>query len=164
VSAGPSTGPAPASGPAQADRAQRHPGCPLCDAPGGRIVLQARRWRLIHVAEEGFPAFYRVVWQDHVAEFSMLNPAERHACMDVVAAVEEALLRHLRPVKVNLAALGNVVPHLHWHVIARFDWDSRYPAPVWAPPQREADASRLAAVAALLPAVEKDLLTRLAGA
>jgi diadenosine tetraphosphate (Ap4A) HIT family hydrolase len=136
----------------------------LCEAPGGRIVLQAPRWRLIHAEEQGFPAFYRVVWQDHVAEFSTLAPAERHACMDVVATVEAALLRHLRPVKVNLAALGNVVPHLHWHVIARFDWDSRYPAPVWAPPQREADASRLAAVAALLPEVEKDLLSRLAGA
>jgi diadenosine tetraphosphate (Ap4A) HIT family hydrolase len=28
------------------------------------------------------------------------------------------------------------VPHLHWHVIARFDWDARWPAPVWAPAQR----------------------------
>jgi diadenosine tetraphosphate (Ap4A) HIT family hydrolase len=165
VSAQPSAGAGtPASGEGAAGRAQRQAGCPLCDAPGGRLVLQVARWRLIHAGEEGFPAFYRVVWQDHVAEFSMLPAAERHACMDVVATVEAALLRHLRPVKVNLAALGNVVPHLHWHVIARFDWDSRYPAPVWAPPQREADASRLAAVAALLPAVENDLLSRLAGA
>ena len=34
----------------------------------------------------------------------------------------------LAPAKINLAALGNMVPHLHWHVIARFDWDSRFPA------------------------------------
>jgi diadenosine tetraphosphate (Ap4A) HIT family hydrolase len=53
------------------------------------------------------------------------------------------------------------VPHLHWHVIARFDWDSRFPAPVWATAQREADADRLAGVAALLPAVENDLVSRL---
>ena len=147
--------------------AQRQAGCPLCEAPGGRIVLQAPRWRLIHADEQGFPAFYRVVWQDHVAEFSMLAPAERHACMDVVATVEAALLRHLRPVKVNLAALGNVVPHLHWHVIARFDWDSRFPAPVWAAaaravepppaarlrvPLEELDARVARAVAALAPA------------
>ncbi|TNY02522.1 HIT family protein, partial [Escherichia coli] len=44
----------------------------------------------------------------------------------------------LRPTKVNLASLGNVVPHLHWHIIARFDTDSHYPAPVWAAAQREA--------------------------
>jgi diadenosine tetraphosphate (Ap4A) HIT family hydrolase len=43
----------------------------------------------------------------------------------------------LAPTKVNLATLGNVVPHLHWHVIARFDWDSHFPAPVWAAPQRD---------------------------
>ena len=57
----------------------------------------------------------------------------------------------LRPTKVNLAALGNMVPHLHWHVIARFDWDARWPAPVWAAPQRAADEDRLAALRARLP-------------
>ena len=160
----PSAGAAAASGRQEAGGPKRQPGCPLCDADGGRVLVRAPRWRLIHAQEEGFPAFYRVVWQDHVAEFSQLSRAERHECMDVVATVEEALLRHLRPVKANVAALGNVVPHLHWHVIARFDWDSRFPAPVWAPAQREPDAVRLAEVAALLPAVEKDLLSRLGSA
>jgi diadenosine tetraphosphate (Ap4A) HIT family hydrolase len=152
---------ASASGLPDAGATRQRAGCPLCDAPGGRVVVQARRWRLIHAQEEGFPAFYRVVWEGHVAEFSQLARAERHECMDVVATVEEALLRHLRPVKANVAALGNVVPHLHWHVIARFDWDSRFPAPVWATAQREADAGRLAGVAALLPAIENDLVSRL---
>jgi diadenosine tetraphosphate (Ap4A) HIT family hydrolase len=140
------------------------PGCALCDAPGGRVLAQAPRWRLIHAQEEGFPAFYRVVWEDHVAEFSQLPRGERHECMDVVATVEEALLRHLRPAKVNVAALGNVVPHLHWHVIARFDWDSRFPAPVWAPAQRQPDAARLRELAQALPVLEQDLVSRLAPA
>jgi len=39
--------------------------------------------------------------------------------------------------RANRASLGNVVPHLHWHVIARFDWDARWPAPLWAARQRE---------------------------
>jgi len=142
----------------------RQAGCALCDAPGGRLLVQAQRWRLIHAQEAGFPAFYRVVWEEHVAEFSRLSPGQRHECMDVVATVEEALLRHLRPAKVNLAALGNVVPHLHWHVIARFDWDSRFPAPVWAAAQREADAVRLEAVSLALPALEQDLVARLSSA
>ena len=51
--------------------------------------------------------------------------------MGVVAQVEQALRQHLQRTKINLAALGNLVPHLHWHVIARFDWDSHFPAPVW---------------------------------
>lgn len=142
----------------------RQPGCALCDAPGGRLLVQAPRWRLIHAQEAGFPAFYRVVWEEHVAEFSQLTRAQRHECMEVVATVEETLLRHLRPAKVNIAALGNVVPHLHWHVIARFDWDSRFPAPVWSAAQREPDAARLEAVSLALPALEQDLVAGLSSA
>jgi diadenosine tetraphosphate (Ap4A) HIT family hydrolase len=132
----------------------------LCDAPGGRVVVQAPRWRLVHAQEPGFPGFYRVVWEQHVREFSQLVPADRQSCMDVVVAVEEALLRHLQPTKVNIAALGNAVPHLHWHVIARFDWDSHFPGAVWAGVQRAADPQKLEAVAARLPALEQDLLAR----
>lgn len=139
-------------------------GCPLCEGPGGRVVVQAARWRLVHAQQEaGFPAFYRLVWQDHVREFSQLASADRQACMDVVVAVEEALLRHLRPAKVNVASLGNAVPHLHWHVIARFDWDSHFPGAVWAGALRSSDARRVDEVAARLPVVEQDLRSRLAG-
>lgn len=136
-------------------------GCPLCDEPGGRLVFQAPKWRLIQAQEAGFPAFYRVVWQEHVREFSQLPRADRIACMDAVAAVEEAMLRHLQPLKVNVATLGNLVPHLHWHVIARFDWDSHFPGPVWAQPQRQVDAARVDDIARRLPALEQDLLSTL---
>ena len=65
------------------------------------------------------------------------------------------MLRNLlQPTKINLATLGNVVPHLHWHVIARFDWDSHFPAPVWAAAVREAKASQLAALQARCTAVD----------
>lgn len=137
-------------------------GCPLCEGPGGRVVLQAPRWRLVHADEPGFPAFYRLVWASHVREFSQLAPADRHACVDALAVIEQAMLRHLAPTKVNLAALGNAVPHLHWHVIARFDWDSHFPSAVWAAAQRAAPPQRLVEVGARLPAMESDMLARLA--
>lgn len=136
-------------------------GCPLCEGPGGRLLVQGARWRLVHADEPGFPAFYRVVWQEHVREFSALAPADRAECLEVAVAVEQALLRHLRPAKVNLASLGNAVPHLHWHVIARFDWDSHFPGAVWAQPLRTADRERIAGLSALLPALEADLVSRL---
>ena len=139
-------------------------GCPLCESPGGRVVVQGARWRLVHADEPGFPAFYRLVWQQHVREFSALAPADRAECLEVAVAVEQALLRHFHPTKVNLASLGNAVPHLHWHVIARFDWDSHFPGAVWAQPLRAADGERLAAVAARLPAVEADLVSLLSPA
>ena len=138
------------------------PGCPLCDGAGGRIVVQAPKWRLVHAEEAGFPAFYRLVWQEHVREFSRLAPADRQACMDAVVAVEEVLLAQLQPDKVNVASLGNAVPHLHWHVIARFAWDSHFPGAVWAPAQRAVDAGRVRELAARLPALEQALRARLA--
>jgi diadenosine tetraphosphate (Ap4A) HIT family hydrolase len=68
--------------------------------------------------------------------------------MNAVVAVEQVLRDQLQPTKINLAALGNMVPHLHWHVIARFEWDSHFPAPVWSAPQRPLDEACVAAVAA----------------
>lgn len=95
-------------------------------------------WRVIRVEDAAHPAFYRVICNRHVREFSDLTPAERQRCMDLVAAVERVLLDRLQPTKINLAALGNMVPHLHWHVIARFDGDSHFPNPVWGAKLRDA--------------------------
>jgi diadenosine tetraphosphate (Ap4A) HIT family hydrolase len=124
-------------------------------------VFQGDKFRLVRAEEGGFPAFYRVVWNAHVPEFSDLAPADRALCMEAVVRVERVLRERLAPTKINLAALGNMVPHLHWHVIARFDWDSRFPAPVWSPAQREADPARAAAIEALRPDLEQALVEAL---
>ena len=136
--------------------------CPLCREDGGALIWRGARLRVIRADEAGFPAFYRVVWNAHVAEFSDLNAPERAHCMDVVAQVEQALRQYLQPTKINLAALGNMVPHLHWHVIARFGWDSHYPAPVWAAPQRPRAAQLEDALQGLLPAMEAQMRQALA--
>ena len=121
--------------------------CPLCDADGGLLVFRNESLRIIQASEAGFPAFYRVVWNRHVAEFSDLSAAERQICMHAVVKVEQVLRSELQPAKINLAALGNMVPHLHWHVIARFGWDSHFPAPVWSAAQCPVDDDRIAATA-----------------
>ncbi|MEN5423181.1 HIT family protein [Comamonas aquatica] len=116
--------------------------CVLCREAGGLPVWQGAQLRVIRAQEEGFPAFYRVIWTAHAAELSDLSEVDRNTCMAVVAAVERVLHTQLQPTKINLAALGNMVPHLHWHVIARHDWDSHFPAPVWANPLRARDLAR----------------------
>ncbi len=137
------------------------PDCPLCLQDGGQLVWRGDKLRVIRADEAGFPAFYRVVWNAHVAEFSDLDPADRAHCMDVVVQVDRALRKHLQPTKINLATLGNMVAHLHWHVIARFDWDSHFPAPVWAAAQREWAVEQEASVRERLPALEAQLRERL---
>ncbi len=130
-------------------------GCPLCETDGGLLVFKNEQFRVIRALEPGFPAFYRVVWNAHVAEFSDLPSDERNTCMSTVATVEQILRAHLQPTKINLAALGNMVPHLHWHVIARFDWDTHFPAPVWACAQRAENVEKLAQILEKCTAVNR---------
>ena len=143
-----------------------HPACPLCHEAGGRLVWQGMRaggaLRVIHAEEAGFPAFYRVVWAAHVAEFSDLPAEQRQWCMDAVVAVELAL-RGITPAprKINVAALGNMVPHLHWHVIARYSDDSHFPGSVWAAVQREPNTALEAELATQLPAAEARMVAAL---
>ncbi|MET1114905.1 MAG: HIT family protein [Comamonas sp.] len=135
--------------------------CVLCTTPGGTPVWQGARLRVIRADEPGFPAFYRVVWTEHAAEFSDLSEEDRMLCMQVVAAVERVLRVQLDPTKIKLAALGNMVPHLHRHVIARFDWDSHFPAPIWALSERPRPLEQEAALAARLPEVDAHLVIAL---
>ena len=131
--------------------------CPLCEGDGGLVVLRHEKFRVIRVqgAEAAdFPAFYRVIWNTHVAEWSDLSDDDQALCMRAVSAVERALRDAVQPRKINLAALGNMVPHLHWHVVARFEWDSRFPAPIWAAPVRPNDEARWAPVRQRLSACD----------
>ncbi|MDP2795205.1 MAG: HIT family protein [Sulfurisoma sp.] len=113
--------------------------CVLCATPGGQVIWQDEVCRLVLVeGDDGrdFPGFCRVIWRAHVAEMSDLATSERRHLMNVVFAAELAVRETLRPDKINLASLDNVVPHLHWHVIPRWTDDSRFPSPVWSPAQR----------------------------
>jgi diadenosine tetraphosphate (Ap4A) HIT family hydrolase len=130
-------------------------GCELCARDGGVLVYRGQKLRVIRAEEADHPAFYRVIWNDHVAEWTDLIPQDRSLIMQVVAKVETVLREQLKPTKVNLASLGNVVPHLHWHVIARFDWDVRWPAPVWAPHQRALPGTAAARLAVPLETLDQ---------
>lgn len=117
--------------------------CEYCLETGGEVLWQDGACRVVLAPEPDFPGFCRVIWQRHVREMSDLAPAERERLMNVVFTVERNLRELMSPEKMNLASLGNVTPHLHWHVIPRFADDSHYPAPVWAESLREAAPRRL---------------------
>lgn len=111
--------------------------CPLCTLPAGELLYEdARLWVLL-VEEAGYPGFCRVIWKQHVREMSDLTATDRSHLLDWVMRTEIAIRHVMQPDKINLASLGNVVPHLHWHVIPRFADDAHFPSPIWASPQRE---------------------------
>ncbi|WAW09138.1 HIT family protein [Oxalobacter vibrioformis] len=114
------------------------PDCVLCQSsPGEQIAAESKKWRIIHVDDFLYPGFFRVIWHSHVAEMTELSLPDRQELMTVVFAVERALRDVMHPDKVNLASLGNMVPHLHWHVIPRFRDDAHFPESVWGTKQRE---------------------------
>jgi diadenosine tetraphosphate (Ap4A) HIT family hydrolase len=110
--------------------------CELCAGPGGELIWRDDRCRVIRVDDDNFPGFCRVVWNAHVTELSDLAECDRSDLMKVVCAVEAAVRAITGADKINLASFGNVVPHLHWHVIPRWRDDSHFPQPIWGSPQR----------------------------
>ena len=135
------------------------PGCEFCASPGGAVLWQNGLCRVVRVDEPDYPGFCSVILKRHATEMTDLEEAERDALMAVVYAVEAAVRETMQPDKMNLASLGNMTPHVHWHVIPRFRDDRHFPTPVWATPQRAAVVApeRRARADALAAAIVKRL-------
>ena len=118
--------------------------CELCEGTGGELLWQGEQLRVVHVSEPGYPGYCRVIWEAHVKEMTDLSEDDRVHFMQVVFAVEAVLREQLDPAKVNLASLGNAVPHLHWHVIPRYADDPHFPQPIWSTPRRPVTSERSA--------------------
>lgn len=131
------------------------PTCELCTGPGGRVIHDDGRLRVAVVDDPYYPGFMRVIWNAHVREMTDLSPVERDHFMQVVFVVEQAQRTVMRPGKMNVASLGNMTPHLHWHLIPRFEDDAHFPKPIWAERQRSPTAASLAARTGQLPALER---------
>ncbi|AET88132.1 MULTISPECIES: HIT family protein [Caballeronia] len=117
--------------------------CVFCREDGGEVLWSDDALRVVLADEPDWPGFCRVIWRAHVAEMSDMADGDRARVMTAVNGVERAMRRVLVPEKINLASLGNQVPHVHWHVIPRFSNDSRFPLPIWAPRQRTVSESQL---------------------
>jgi len=136
--------------------------CPLCGEAGGTLLYEMPQLRVVLVEDALHPGFCRVIWRSHVQEFTELPPAARVLCMQVVCEVEQAMREVMRPDKINLASLGNMTPHLHWHIIARYNDDAHFPQPVWGQQQRSPDAAWRAEKIALIPPLQQNIATRCA--
>lgn len=139
------------------------PRCELCRNAGGDLLWRDELCRVVLVDEPGYPGYCRVVWHAHVGEMTDLNGAERRHLMSVVFAVEAGLRACLGPDKINLASLGNQVPHLHWHVVPRWRDDRHFPHPIWAAAVREPGQHRTHDAVALRSALIQALAEEQSG-
>lgn len=136
-------------------------GCELCELSAPAVV-DNDRFAVILVDDANYPGFARVIWKDHVREASDLADADRLLLNDAVYKLELAVREVMQPLKVNVASLGNVVPHLHWHVIPRYADDAHFPAPVWAQAARATPDAVLRARRALVPQLAEAIARRFA--
>ena len=130
--------------------------CHLTVAP----IYQDDKLSVILVDDANYPGFCRVIWNAHVKEMSDLTPAERMRLNDAVWHVELALRDVMAPGKINVASLGNMTPHLHWHVIPRYADDAHFPNPVWTQAVRSTEEPILASRRALLPQLAASIVKR----
>ena len=117
--------------------------CELCASAGGELIWQDALCRVVRVDDADYAGFCRVILNRHVKEMTDLNARERECLMSVVFIVERAIREILQPEKINLASLGNMTPHLHWHVIPCYKQDKTFPNPIWGRSRRETIAIAL---------------------
>jgi len=117
--------------------------CPLCFPVDETLLRSDDFCRVIWVGDADYPGFCRVMLNAHVREMTDLPPEQRQRLMAVVFAVEAAVREIVQPDKINLASLGNIVPHVHWHVIPRWENDVNFPDAIWAAPRRAASSRPL---------------------
>jgi diadenosine tetraphosphate (Ap4A) HIT family hydrolase len=99
--------------------------------PAGEVV-----WRFPHsVAFLGAWQFYHgyctLVSRTHATELHHLPDSERRAYLDEMCLLAGAVEAYARPHKLNYELLGNLVPHLHWHIFPRSAQDPDALKPVW---------------------------------
>jgi diadenosine tetraphosphate (Ap4A) HIT family hydrolase len=87
--------------------------------------------RVLLMRDRRFPWLILVPEREGVREIAELPPVDRAELIEEIAGASDVLTRLFQPDKLNVGALGNVVPQLHVHVVARFSSDPTWPGPVW---------------------------------
>jgi diadenosine tetraphosphate (Ap4A) HIT family hydrolase len=111
--------------------------CPMCskwqDEPDLRIA-ELEQCQVMLNRDQFFPGYCFVFTKSHVTELFHLEQKARAAVMTEVSSVAAALYSIFSPTKINYELLGNMVPHMHWHVVPRFTTDPLWPRPIWSEP------------------------------
>ena len=114
--------------------------CPMCrrwqDEPDLRIAEFPHSYAVLN-RDQFFPGYSLLFTREHVTELFHLDPGVRSGLMEEVNQLAAALNRAFTPTKMNYELLGNMVPHIHWHLIPRHAGDPLWPRPIWSEPHQE---------------------------
>ena len=116
------------------------PPCPMCsrwdDDHDLRIVELTHSYVILN-RDQFFPGYTLLFTKSHVTELFHLERSVRAELTEEVATVAKAIYDVLSPAKINYELLGNMVPHMHWHLVPRFASEPLWPRPIWAEPHDE---------------------------
>lgn len=113
------------------------PGCPMCRKWEEDADLRIAELDYCYVVlnrDQFFTGYCFVLAKAHVTELFHLNVEIRQGIIEEVNRVAAALARVFNPTKINYELLGNMVPHMHWHLVPRFNNDPLWPKPIWSEP------------------------------
>lgn len=114
--------------------------CPMCrrwDEDSDLRVAELEHSFVVLNRDQYFPGYTLLFTKQHVTELFHLDRAVRSGLMEEVSGVAEALFTLFRPEKINYELLGNMVPHIHWHLVPRHASEPLWPRPIWSEPHVE---------------------------
>ena len=114
--------------------------CSMCNRWKSDEALRIMEFRLSYLVlnrDQFFPGYCLLFTKKHITELFHLDPEARQELMEEVSRVACVLSGLFRADKINYELLGNMVPHIHWHLVPRFRHDPLWPQPVWAEPHQE---------------------------
>jgi len=111
--------------------------CELCLTATLPILWQNNRFRVILVNNQNIKGYLRLELIEHVKEIHHLTPAIQSEMYKIMNIIENIVTDVYSPDKINLASLGNKIPHIHWHIIPRFTNDNFFPQSIWSKPVRQ---------------------------
>ena len=101
-------------------------------------VIYENKHIKIEIEESEIP-WLKIFTQDTYKEMSEVPSEIKFEIYDLLDIIEKEMIAYYKPKKINIASFGNYMPHVHWHIMARFEEDSYFPEPMWGKKQRESD-------------------------
>ncbi len=93
---------------------------------------------LIKIEIEPFEIpWLKIFTQKKIKEFSQCDIKTKDSILNALDVIEKEMLSYFNTTKINIASFGNYVPHVHFHIQARFENDSFFPEPTWGKKQRD---------------------------
>jgi len=114
--------------------------CPMCnrwDDHADLRITELEHSFVVLNPDQFFPGYTLLFTKQHVTELFHLDRAVRSGLMEEVSRVAEALFTLFHPDKINYELLGNMVPHIHWHLVPRHAAEQLWPRPIWSETHNE---------------------------